>query len=1752
MIQIILIKNPFEPDKRELLELYYTGKTLTNYVDIEQRDIYRNGGAVEDAAALIPQDGDQLVIVPHIAGGAIKKVLGFAAMIALTVYAGGVAGGAWGGIFKAGSIAATLASGAVMFLGGKIINSIFPQQDTSLSFGDQNTSQTYGWDIPTPTTMAGNIVGETYGECMPAAQLLEQHVETVNDEQYLNLLYCGGYGPVDSIDRIRIDYTDIGNFNHVELETRLGTNDQKPISFFKNTPLDQSVGIELDEGKSAIRTSDSSKASSLEVTMEWPSGLFYVNDDNSYGNATVKFKLEYRLTGTTVWSNFNADGTDYEVTAASNSAVRRTYSVTGLASGQYDVRATVTSRPHTTRYQTMTQWTLLTSYIDGIYSRPGKVLVAMRILATSQLSSGVPSVNWRQTRSTVHVWDPDSETYVDKPADNPIWAAYDILHHCRKLTNINTGAVEYVADGVPKEALSAYFDQWQSAADYADEKILNQDGEQERRYRFDAMFDTSQKRITAAQKAATIGHASIVPHGRNYGIVVDRPGTITQIFGEGRTTVSSVKGAFSSKEDRARAIEVTYNDADNDFKNTVMTVRSPNYNTDNATDNTAQLSLFGVKSRSQAYREAITALATNERQLQSLELSADIDAIVAEYGDIIGYNHAVSRIGVASGRIVAISGQTITLDKDVTLEAARHYEIHIQLSTDVLVKREIAQGAVNGRTLTIVEPFDQGQLPERFDNYALGEVGKAVKPFRIVSASRDGDLKVTLKLAEYDEAVYATELDYSKYPVIDYTDTPVVGTVRTVTASEQSCISGNTGVSDVLVEWTVSDTGKVPDSYTVELSSRNSAYADRLTTRMTSCAFHGVRPKETYDITVRCVFDAVTIGAAATVLYVEGAKIATLNISGLSITQEAGGLRLSWNPSTDSTVAGYDVYQGEPGAELVECTCISRKQSASELIISADGPGRWQFWVCAVGGSGAPIGTAISGMAAITLPGAITNAEAVTIYRQYADGSTGYDIVVTYALPNGASTGLVYYKTNHVDMTEIGVIPEGTSADDIGYTTAWKYAGDGTGRVTIPAAQLGDTYRIRLLAKDAKGWVSSDEDACYLEVQVKAKTNIPDTPQAFACSIDTAAILSWNAVTNTDIDYYEIRTNPNPGAQSGLLIRVQDVRTVVTLTSRQGTIYLYAHNTTGKYSYPAKVDYRVDKPSAPSPVTFTEVPLGITLTVPVFPSGVHAVKFYITSEMVSDTINSSNSVYTYQGTAGIYSVRACYVDLIGEGYASQEYTMTINPTFKTEWLADESISLSKVDTTLKTAVDNASTAISRLDTVDKNIVEIKKTTDSITSSVQENKKAADDADALLASQIKQTAESITSTVQAQKSDQDKINSGLSSQIEQTAKSVTSVVTNLNGDGSEYSALTQLQNDINLRIEKDKVISQINLSSEGATIDGKYLHVTGTTKIDNDVIVGGMIKAGSISADKLSASKIALTGGQGFKGGAVTLDADGLTVGNSNGSYVTHNGAGMTFHNKNGGTFSMVGAMVMGVANNGQYVKFSSPWDRIPSVFVMPLRQPIMMKGYTNAQLTTVTEATEVTTNGFRVNCKLILGKGVAHQIGNISIGNKMGILSLSTYVEVTIVVKISLTYKYEENHGSGGSGTHGYWKDENTSVSHTFRLKKGNDVLATAIVNCNKNDHSSTSEWKSYDGGIRYCYYIKEQTIKLSGSFPAGSSVGVYDEIKTNSIYGGSRDSSKDIVSISAYDSVINDTVVSTGQAVFLAIDATNASYTLQ
>ncbi|WP_413481242.1 phage tail spike protein [Latilactobacillus sakei] len=96
-----------------------------------------------------------------------------------------------------------------------------------------------------------------------------------------------------------------------------------------------------------------------------------------------------------------------------------------------------------------------------------------------------------------------------------------------------------------------------------------------------------------------------------------------------------------------------------------------------------------------------------------------------------------------------------------------------------------------------------------------------------------------------------------------------------------------------------------------------------------------------------------------------------------------------------------------------------------------------------------------------------------------------------------------------------------------------------------------------------------------------------------------------------------------------------------------------------------------------------------------------------------------------------------------------------------------------------------------------------------------------------------------------------------------------------------SQITQLANDINLRVEKNKIVNQINISPEGILIDGNKVHITGQTTIDNAVIKDAMIadiKADKITAGTLNAANV----------NVINLNANNITTGTIKGANLSMN------------------------------------------------------------------------------------------------------------------------------------------------------------------------------------------------------------------------------------------------------------------------
>lgn len=95
-----------------------------------------------------------------------------------------------------------------------------------------------------------------------------------------------------------------------------------------------------------------------------------------------------------------------------------------------------------------------------------------------------------------------------------------------------------------------------------------------------------------------------------------------------------------------------------------------------------------------------------------------------------------------------------------------------------------------------------------------------------------------------------------------------------------------------------------------------------------------------------------------------------------------------------------------------------------------------------------------------------------------------------------------------------------------------------------------------------------------------------------------------------------------------------------------------------------------------------------------------------------------------------------------------------------------------------------------------------------------------------------------------------------------------------------SQITQLQDAINLRVTKNGVISQINVSPESILINGNKVHITGQTSIDNAVIRAAMIEsvsASSMTTGTLNAANLNVINLNGASIVSRTITADKLAV-----------------------------------------------------------------------------------------------------------------------------------------------------------------------------------------------------------------------------------------------------------------------------------
>lgn len=1172
MVNVIIVNNPFKPEQRDTKYLpFKQGKSISYYFSAPGEWVYSVNGH-EAAPDTVVNDEDYIVVMPRVEG----KFFGVLLSIGMAVFTGGIASGAIFGIQSL--IWRSVIAMAVGMIGNAIVSKLTaPKVDRSNS----EQSNTYGWGGTETVTGQGYPLAVTYGRMKSAGLLLSRHVISDGEKQYLNLLYCAGEGELSKIEDIRINANPISNYKDVQVDIRKGTNDQTVIPNFNDNFADQSLNYELTESWNTQQVQGDA-CDAIELTVGFPNGLYYSNDSGGADRTSVTLKAEIRKVGDESWQalplanqkgmaghikrrdawnfiksdNSVTNTADYagRIEEATNNAFYRVFRFDNLEKARYEIRMRCSAKDgKSLRHVNKVYWVQLTQIIYDDFVHPGKALIGIKALATSQLSGTDPKVTWIQERSEVYVFNPYINKYEAQPADNPAWAAYDLIHICRKIGG------EYIVFGQPHMRLD-----YNAFKAWADKCKTNG-------FTFNYIYDTAMRLWDALKYPEAVGRGKVIPVGTRFTCVSDYQSTPVQLFTVANIKHGSFTEEFQGVEARANSVEISFLNKDKDYERDVIPVYGDTYDESDTLTNPAQVELMGCTSLEQAYKHGKHFLRCNKYEIRTVTIEAFTDAIACTVGDIILIQHDIPEWG-EGGRVVAVSGQTITLDKEVSVQPGKNYQLLIRSNaTDIVSTFNVVN--VSGLNVIVKE-----SIPVQPDAvYAFGEVSKSAKPFRVLAITKTlSEMTRKIQCMEYYPELYVS--DDGTVPSIDYTnnsssDIQAVGLV--------SDVYGANGImySRIGVTWQLPRDGKVSN---VVVNYRN--------VKSDTWTYIGNYPASTNATTI----SDVLLGATYEV------RVQAIN--------ELGQLTTG----------------------VTKSIAIPKMQTPED----------------------------------------VQNLHVISRYNQTADKSVYYDLQVLFDPPSNPA---------NFDVAEVWYLLKSKSGKPVP-GQEWQYAGSSNSQVIIKSLGPGEEYRIKAISVDRFG--NRSETAQMVDVIVKPRDAIPDMPSNFGITFSRNATASWDEVLNADVDYYELRTDNNPGKDTNaLLARVKGTSAVLTLSKRADTVYLYARSTLGKYSTAATYEYNVPQLAAPELVVKSQLG-GFNLYFSTKPAQAYAIRCHVIGGERTDEFETTSTMLTYSNSAGIYRIRCSFVDVFGDGLVNEKQVV-IKTQIDASLLDLESLGLNKVDERIK-------------------------------------------------------------------------------------------------------------------------------------------------------------------------------------------------------------------------------------------------------------------------------------------------------------------------------------------------------------------------------------------------------------------------------------------------------------------------------------
>ncbi|HEK0354308.1 TipJ family phage tail tip protein [Proteus mirabilis] len=532
------------------------------------------------------------------------------------------------------------------------------------------------------------------------------------------------------------------NFSGVTWDFRPGTQAQTYIQGLPSAENEINVGSTISSKTPWVHTFTNSQLSAIRVRLKWPS-LFKQEDNGDLVGNEVKYAIDLQTDGGS-WKTI----IDSAVKGKTTSGYERAHRIDlpeSTTSWSLRVRK-VSNDANSSKIGDTVVLQSYTEVIDAKFTYPHTALLYIEF-DSKQFNGSIPQITCKPKGRIIRIpsnYNPIVRTYTGMWdgsfkwawTNNPAWVFYDIVTSDRF--------------GLGQRINQQQIDKWElyRIAQYCDQLVPDGKGGDgtEPRYVCDVYVQDRNEAYNVLRDFAAIFRGMTYWGGGQIVTLADMPRDIDYSY----TRANVIDGKFiysssSSKEKYSTAL-VSYSDPQNGYADAM----EPVFESDLVSRfgfNQLEVTAIGCTRQSEANRKGRWGILTNNKD-RMVTFSVGLDGNIPQPGYIIAVADELLSGKVTGGRVSAINGRNITLDRDSS--AVSGDRLILNLPSGQSQARTIQ--AVSGKVITVTTEYSE--TPETECVWVVESEDLYAQQYRVVSVTENESNQFTITAIQHDPSKY--------------------------------------------------------------------------------------------------------------------------------------------------------------------------------------------------------------------------------------------------------------------------------------------------------------------------------------------------------------------------------------------------------------------------------------------------------------------------------------------------------------------------------------------------------------------------------------------------------------------------------------------------------------------------------------------------------------------------------------------------------------------------------------------------------------------------------------------------------------------------------------------------------------------------------------------------------------------------------------------------------------------------------------